>query len=104
MAEDYEQRLIRWAQSYNAYERIAATQEHMNIVFLPLRQDWEVSGRIPEWAGVDLLRAWAFYCARAYRLNDWRPLLQTFPELRAIVNAIRNHPAALGSDMPPEPE
>ncbi|MEX7468578.1 hypothetical protein AB4Z39_02590 [Mycobacterium adipatum] len=102
MNHDNEQGLIDWAHSYNGYERIAGSPEHLSAVIRPMAEEYERSGAIPEWAGVDLLRGWAFYLVRAYRFREsGRPLAEEFPEFVAITSAINSHPASASQDRPP---
>lgn len=102
-SEDYEQQLNKWAKTYNAYERITDDWGHAHRILMPLIEEWKTHQRIAaDWAGVDLLRAWAFYCARAADKDAYRSLLEGYPEILAIVDAIRNHPAATTQDMPPD--
>lgn len=103
---NYEEKLIGWALEYNAYNRLAGTGSFpaaLREVLLPLIESYKESGVIPQWAGVDLLRAWAFYLVRINRHEDGY-LLQEHPEMHAIVAAVTKHPAARESDMPPLPE
>ena len=101
MTGDYEQELIEWAHNYKAYERFASIPDRIEACLAPLIEEWERNRRIPEWAGVDLLRAWAFYCVRSHHFDDWQPLLVAYPQVGGIAEAIRNPPAARKSDMPP---
>lgn len=102
MSRDDEQVLIDWAHSYNGYERIAASPEHLAAVIRPVADEYERRGMIPEWAGVDLLRAWAFYLARAHRFGDSGcPLAEELPQFTAIVSAIKSHSASTNIDIPP---
>lgn len=65
--EKYEQAMIDWAQGYQGYERIAADSEHLQAIYGPIMDETDRLGAVPEWVGVDALRGWAFYVARAYR-------------------------------------
>lgn|GEM_PF-3512272 len=101
-SEDYEQQLNMWAKTYNAYERITDDWGQAHRILGPLIEEWEAHQRIAaDWAGVDLLRAWAFYCARQADKDADRSLLEGYPEILAIAETIRNHPAATTQDMPP---
>lgn len=101
----YEQQLIKWAHKYDGYKRLAGSPDQLWEVLKPVREEFERSGVIPEWAGIDLLRGWAFYLVRAHRHGGaWEPLCVEYPEFNAIVAAISNHPAARKSDRPPLPE
>ncbi|MCZ0732514.1 SIR2 family protein [Mycolicibacterium iranicum] len=102
MPEDYEQAVIEWAHMYNAYQRIAATPEQLSDQIRELTTVFEREGVIPEWAGVDLLRGWAFYIVRAHRHGGaYDPLFVEYPEMVVILDAIRRHPAASQGDLPP---
>ena len=105
MGDDYEMRLIKWAQKYNGYARLASEPEHLWDVVRPMYEVFRADGRIPEWAGVDLLRGWAFYLVRAHRFSgSWAPIEEVSPEFTAIMEAIRLHPGARKSDLPPMPD
>jgi len=104
MTGDYEQQLVIWAHTYKAYERFASTPHHIEACLAPVLQEWERNRRVPEWAGVDLLRAWAFCCVRSHHFDDWEPLLVAYPQVGAIADAIRNHPSARKDDIPPPAE
>ena len=94
-----EVRLLDWALEYNGYERVAAALELIFEVLRPLREAVQRDGVVPEWAGVDLLRAWAFWIARAYHWSGgYSPLREAHPELWIIVDAVNRHPAAKRSD------
>lgn len=97
MDDDYEFALTSWAHEYNAYERIAA--EHLADVLRPLRTAFDETGEVPDWAGVDLLRAWAFILVRAHRHGGgYGPLGKDF---YAAVEAVVRHPAARYEEKPP---
>ena len=105
--DDYEDRLIRWALSYDAYKRLAAGEWEpwgaLGMLLTPLMRSYHEEGEVPSWAGVDLLRGWAFLLVRRNRHEDGY-LLDEHPEMYAIARAITSHPAARESDMPPVPE
>ena len=103
----YEDRLVKWAHEYNAYHRLAAGEFEpfmgaLRVVLHPLLESFRAEGVIPKWAGVDLLRGWAFYLVRLNRHENGF-LLDEHPELHGIVDAITKHPAAQEADMPPPP-
>lgn len=101
-ADQYESRLFEWAHKYNGFARLARSPENLAGVLGPLLREFECTGRIPDWAGVDLLRGWAFHLARSYRfLGHPYPLLDEYPEFATIVEAIENHPDAKVRDRPP---
>ena len=100
----YENQLVTWALRYNAYGRLGAAEFEpwgiLGVLLKPLTDAFRDDGAIPAWAGVDLLRGWAFLIVRLNRHEDgW--LLDEHPEMLAIADAIANHPAAVKSDLPP---
>lgn len=96
-----EQALIEWAHEYNGYDRVARSPERLGAVLEPLREEFQRTRVIPDWAGVDLLRAWAFWCARSHRHSGgYDPFTEEHPEVLAIVDALRRHPRATDSDRP----
>lgn len=104
MDGEYENQLIRWAHKYNAFERLARGPEHLFALVEPLNRAFQRDLSIPEWAGVDLLRGWAFYLVRAHRHGGaYEPIGVEYPEFMAIVEVIGQHPAAKKSDLPPPP-
>ncbi len=97
MDYDHEFALARWAGQYNAYQRMAS--EHLYEILRPLREDFEATGEVPDWAGVDLLRAWAFILVRAHRHGGgYGPLGKDF---YAAVDAVLRHPAVRPDEKPP---
>ena len=100
----YEDQLITWALKYDAYERIAAGEFEpwgvLPFVLRPLSESFREEGTVPEWAGVDLLRAWAFLLVRQNRHEDGF-LLQEHPEILVIARAIMHHRGSVEADMPP---
>lgn len=57
---------LRWALTYEGYARMAHSLETLREVLRPAMAEHAATGRIPEWCGVDLLRAWAFYRQREH--------------------------------------
>lgn len=105
---NYEEKLVGWALEYDAYTRLAGGEWEpfagaLREVLIPLLEGFQEAGAIPKWAGVDLLRAWAFYLVRINRHEDGF-LLDEHPEMHAIVGAVINHPAARPADLPPQPD
>lgn len=97
-----ERMLIEWAHGYNGYERIANGPDLLRTTIRPVTDEYERTRTIPDWAGVDLLRAWAFYLVRVHRHSGgYEPLTEEYPEFLAIVDAIDRHPAATSRDRPP---
>ncbi|HYF71362.1 MAG TPA: hypothetical protein VD864_01000, partial [Nocardioides sp.] len=91
---------LRWALDYNGYERFAGGGDVYYSLLQPAMREYERTGRVPEWCGVDLLRAWAFYRQREHHMDGVSPMA---PDWDAVLDAIRRHPAALASDLPPDP-
>ncbi|MDR7288630.1 MULTISPECIES: protein-tyrosine phosphatase family protein [Mycolicibacterium] len=94
--------LIEWAHEYNGYQRLAGNPSRLADVLRPVMDEFRSTRVIPEWAGVDLLRGWAFWCVRAHRHGGaYGPIEEEFPEFTAIVEALRHHPGATDDDRPP---
>lgn len=94
---------LRWALDYNGYERFAGGTGGTEVfirLLQPAMREYEATGRVPDWCGVDLLRAWAFYRQREHHMDGLGPMA---PDWDAVLDAIRRHPAATSSDLPPEP-
>ena len=89
---------MEWALAYNAYERLAAAPEDLECLLGPARENFRTTGRVPGWCGVDLLRGWAFHLARADHFAGGGTLGE---EWRAVLSAVREHPAARRRDRPP---
>lgn len=97
MATDAE---LEWASTYNAYERVAggpSTQLLLDVL-RPGIDAYARTRRVPEWCGVDFLRAWAFYRQRELHHDGIGPVSEDFDY---VLNAVRRHPAATPEDMPP---
>lgn len=92
-AEDYD-----WALTYNAYERLAGSPGQLGELLASARDWYESSGQVPDWCGVDLLRGWAFYLARADYFAGGGSLDREWSD---VLQALRQHPAAEPSDVPP---
>ncbi|MBP1819303.1 hypothetical protein [Mycobacterium sp. OAE908] len=100
--DNYEFKLVEWAHEYDGYARLARTPENLWEVIRPAREVFERTGEIPDWAGVDLLRGWAFYLVRAHRHGGaYEPLQEEYPEIRSITEALNRHPNARTEDRPP---
>lgn len=103
MNTSYDQLLIEWAHSYNGYERLAGDgPRNLYALTEPLQRAFDRDGTIPEWAGVDLLRGWAFYLARAHRHGGaYDDFSVEYPQVLAIVDAVNRHPYATDDDRAP---
>ncbi|AZZ82281.1 hypothetical protein C5O27_15380 [Gordonia alkanivorans] len=103
MTTSYDQLLIEWAHSYNGYERLAGNgPRHLYELTLPLQRAFDRNGNIPEWAGVDLLRGWTFYLARAHRHGGaYDDFAVEYPQILAIVDAVNRHEGAKDDDRAP---
>ncbi|UDY24663.1 hypothetical protein [Nocardioides sp. Kera G14] len=89
---------LEWAYTYDGYERLASSPEALWSVVAPVHEALLTTGRVPEWAGVDLLRGLAFYLVRADRHQGGGSLGRAWLEL---LDSIRAHPAAGLADLPP---
>ncbi len=91
---------LRWALEYNGYERFAGGIDAYHALLQPAMREYEATGRVPDWCGVDLLRGWAFYRQREHQMDGVSPMARDWD---AVLDAIRRHPAALAGDLPPNP-
>lgn len=65
--------ILAYADSYNAYERWADDPNLLFDMLRPVQDAWRESGRVPDWAGMDALRALLFYEYRADRFMGGYP-------------------------------
>lgn len=89
---------LQWALNYDGYARVAHSPESLCEVLRPAMTEHAATKRIPEWCGVDFLRAWAFYRQREYHHDGLSPIAEDFTD---VLEAIRRHPAAKKRDLPP---
>jgi len=102
--EELLHRQVRWAHLYDGYQRLASPPDALHALIDSAQREWEHTGRIPDWCGVDFLRGWAFYITRADRHgggNGLAPGGSMLAEWRAVLRAITIHPGAHGEDFPP---
>lgn len=99
MTEPLVQSQAEWALSYDGYQRLASTPDKLERLLRSARNSLRAHGVVPDWCGVDFLRGWAFYLARADHQaggdtlgDDWQ----------AVLRALANHPEAGPADRPPE--
>ena len=92
--------VIRWAHCYDGYKRLAAGAPALAELLRPLRQALADTGAIPGWAGLDLLRGWAFLLVRVdtHRGGGGAGL---GTEFAAVVDAIDAHPGAAPRERSP---
>lgn len=92
--------MIQWAHCYDGYKRIARGAPQLAEVLRPLRESFAQTGAIPDWAGIDLLRAWAFLLVRVdtHRQAGGATL---GAEFAAVVDAIDRHPVAAPRERSP---
>ena len=95
MATDEE---LMWALTYDGYERFSRDMSACQELLRPAMSAYEASGQIPEWCGVDLLRAWAFFRQREHHNLGHQPMARDWGD---VLDAIRRHPAAKDGDLPP---
>lgn len=98
MADGIDFALLAWAGSYDGYQRIAGDGKRIHDVLRPVREALEETGEVPAWAGVDLLRGYAFVMVRADRHAGGGTLGRNF---LAVVDAIDRHPATRPGERPP---
>lgn len=92
--------MIRWAHFYDGYKRLARGAPQLAELLRPLRESLAVTGAIPDWAGVDLLRGWVFLLARVdtHRAAGGASL---GTEFAAVVDAVDRHPGAFPRERSP---
>lgn len=61
---------LKFASRYNGYERIALEPETLAEMYRPIQDQWERSGQLPEWMGIDLLRGLLFLLFREHHFRD----------------------------------
>ncbi|MBO3088240.1 DUF429 domain-containing protein [Cellulomonas dongxiuzhuiae] len=91
---------IRWAMSYNGYERLASDPGALERLLQPARDEFASTGRAPSWCGVDLLRGWAFLLQRHDYFAGGGSL---GAEWHTVLDAVRHHPTSTRDDLPPAP-
>lgn len=89
---------VDWAHQYDGYRRLAASPGELGDLLEPARRAYRARVQVPDWCGVDLLRGWAFFLARADRFAGGGTLRE---EWVAVLDALRAHPAANGAERPP---
>jgi len=89
---------VMWAHRYDGYRRLARSPGDLATLLEPARAEYERTRRVPEWCGVDLLRGWAFFLVRR---DHHRGEGSLDDEWRAVLEALRQHPDAVGDDRPP---
>ncbi|MCW2634770.1 MAG: hypothetical protein JWQ99_1137 [Blastococcus sp.] len=89
---------LDWALRYDGYRRLAASPETLGRLLRSARNSFAAHGVTPDWCGVDLLRGWAFYLARADHQAGGGTLAG---EWDAVLSALSGHPAARPEDRPP---
>lgn len=93
--------VIAWALSYNGYKRLGAGSSELVAVLRPLMEDISTSGRVPEWAGVDLLRGLAFWLVRVAAHHEAPEDALDDDQFLAVVDALHRHRDARPKDRPP---
>ena len=61
---DFHDLLYFGSTDYDGYDRIADSPEALYGLYQPIREEWERSGQLPYWMGLDLLRGLLFLMAR----------------------------------------
>ena len=110
MSDQFEllmQRQIVWALTYDGYRRLAGGEEGPTALARLLEPAWreyQDTGRVPEWCGVDLLRGWAFYLTREDRHGGGYNLTEggiKIAEWDAVLKRIASHPGTRPEERPP---
>jgi len=86
--------LLEWALGYDAYKRQAYGHDRLADLVEPLHRYIQKAGEAPEWAGVDLLRALAFFLNRQLNWSGDPTIREdeVISELRIIADAVARHP------------
>ncbi|WP_239252995.1 MULTISPECIES: hypothetical protein [Mycobacterium] len=93
--------LIAWARRYDGYKRLGGSPSALVKVLDPLVEEIAASGKIPEWAGVDLLRGLAFWRVRVAANREAPEYALDDDLFLATVDAVHKHPNARPADRPP---
>lgn len=111
MADDVDGQLVdrqvAWAHTYDGYQRLAggdAGPAALKLLLHPAIEEWRRTGHVPDWCGVDLLRGWAFYLARADHHGRGYGLVadsDALQEWNAVLARIAAHPAGRPEERPP---
>ena len=72
-----------------------------NLVAPCGKKEFSKSGKIPDWVGVDLLRAWAFLVARNHNHHRMTDTYSCCPDIYMLATAVQQHKAATKKDFPP---
>lgn len=95
---------IAWAYGYDGYARLARSPEDLARILEPAWREYREAKRVPDWCGVDLLRAWAFYLVRADRYGGDDGLMEggsMIDEWKAVLERIAKHESSRAADIPP---
>lgn len=95
---------VRWAHTYDGYERLAGSPADLERLLAPAREQWRRTGEVPDWSGVDLLRGWAFYLTRRDRFAGGTYLAEKGEDLaewNAVLARLAAHPSARPEESPP---
>jgi hypothetical protein len=102
--QDLRHRQIVWAGRYDGYRRLAGGVSELSRVVDLLARTYVETGTIPSWAGVDLLRGWAFLLVRAdhhgggYGLALGGAVESVWLQ---VLTAVAEHPATRPAERPP---
>ncbi len=80
------QEILEFADTYNAYERLAAEPEQLDRLLGPIYAEIERSSAVPGWVRIDLARALLFY---AYRRDHFGGGFGPYEPMRALVDRIQ---------------
>lgn len=112
MTERLTQAQIEFVHEYNGYERLGRSPEALYRLVQPAHEQYQRTGRVPDWCGTDLLRGWAFYLARAdrhaggYGSHDQEilDLLRAWEAATSDEDLVRNSDRALPAGRDPRSE
>lgn len=94
--------IFHWAHSYDGSGRIGQGSRGVSPVVDQVIEAYEREGSVPEWAGIDVLRAWASWLAHSRRYSsDDRGFTEEFPQVLDIAAAIDAQPSATTVDRCP---
>ena len=81
--------ILEFAETYDGYRRIAASPESLSAFYEPIRVEWDRSGVLPDWMGIDLLRGFLFLMYREDRFLESSRHEGGEEPFRQVVEAIR---------------
>lgn len=93
-----DRQILRWARSYDGHRRVGTDDRGVAAVI----EAYQHEGSVPQWAGIDLLRAWASWVARSHDAAAGHDeFTVAFPEVLDIITAVNARPWATAADRCP---